>query len=234
MAIDRSRSSFQDLSSLHRFSSLLLQSAAGQERKGNVLILGNGSLPAPECHCLRRDEGTFGLAICIFQGPSPPSELKRAPLECVSSALPFQDGVFQKVILYLVVVDGAESELDEACRVLAPGGELLVLGLNRGSWSGMWRYRKGPVPRMRIADVKNSLRVHDMEIDHVLGAGLLGRAKPLMDWKRLSGIALPLADLVVLRARHRDRPAATRLRMKRFPARAVPTAISTVLVKGSI
>jgi len=106
-----------------------------------------------------------------------------------------------------------------------------VLGLNRDSWSGLGRYRKGPVPRMHVANVKSSLRAHDMEIDLVLGAGLLGRARPLMDRRRLSGMVLPLADLVVLRARHRERPAATRLRMKGFPARAVPTAINAALLK---
>jgi len=231
MATFRPTSSLQDLSSLHRFSSLLLQNAAGSDRKGNVLVLGHGALPAPDCHCLHRDERTFGIAICLFLGQMPSAPIDKAPLECVGSALPFQDASFQKVILYLVLKDGSEAELDEACRVLAPGGELLVLGLNRGSWSGMGRYRKGPVPRMRVANVKRSLRVHDMEIDHVLGAGLLGRSSPLMDWKRLSGIGLPLADLVLLRARHRGRPASTRLRMKRLPARAMPTAISAALLK---
>jgi len=143
-------------------------------------------------------------------------------------ALPFQDAVFRRVVLFLVTRNGTERELDEACRVLAPGGELLVLGLNRRSWSGLGRYRGGPVPRMDVASVRNSLQAHDMELNCVLGAGLLGQARPVMEWKRLSGIALPLADLVVLRARHRNRPAVTRLQMKKFPARALPTAVNAV------
>jgi hypothetical protein len=223
----QSNSSAHDLSSLHRFSSKLLQKVAGDERKGNVLIVGHGALPAPDCPCLSRDERTFGLAICVFQGQLRSAERAETLLDCNSAALPFQDAAFRRVILFLITRNGTERELEEACRVLAPGGELLVLGLNRSSWSGLHRYRGGPVPRMNVASVRNSLQAHGMDLNHVLGAGLLGWARPVMEWKRLSGIALPLADLVVLRARHRDRPAVTRLQMKKFPARALPTAVKT-------
>lgn len=228
----QSNSSAHDLSSLHRFSSRLLQKAAGGERKGNVLIVGHGALPAPDCACLGRDDRTFGLTICVFQGPLHSDRPAETLLDCCSSDLPFQDAVFRKVILFLVTRNGTERELDEACRVLAPGGELLVLGLNRSSWSGLRRYRSGPVPRMHVASVRNSLQAHGMDLNCILGAGLLGRARPVMEWKRLSGIALPLADLVVLRASYRDRPAVTPLQMKKFPARALPTAIKTAFWNG--
>jgi len=219
-------SSAHDLSSLHRFSSTLLQRVAADERKGNVLVLGHGALPAPECPCLWRDEHTFGLSICIFQGRLQASVHARAALDCTSTALPFQDAAFRTVILYQVTRDGTEHEMDEACRVLGPDGELLVLGLNRNSWNGIWRHRREPVPGMHVASVRNSLQAHGMVIDRMLGAGLLGWPGPLMVWKRLSGMALPLADLVVIRARHRERPAATRLRLKEFPARALPTSMA--------
>ncbi len=219
--------SAHDLLSLHRFSSALLQRVAGDDRKGNVLVLGHGALPAPECPCLQRDEHTFGLAICIFQGRLQSSNSARILLDCNSAALPFQDAAFRRVILYLVTRDGTEHELDEACRVLAPGGELLVLGLNRRSWSAMRWYRRGPVPGMAVASVRDSLQAHDLVIDCMLGAGLLGRSGPLMEWRRLSGVALPFADLVVLRAQHRERPAATPLRLKEFSARVMPTTIAS-------
>lgn len=219
----------RDLSSLHDFSSALLQRIAVHESKGNVLVLAHRALPAPDCPCLRRDQYTFGLAICIFQGHLQHPIAAPAMLDCSSTALPFQDAAFRTVILYLVTRDGTEPELREACRVLAPGGDLLVLGLNRSSWSGICAYRRGPVPGMRVAAVRDHLLARDMVIDCKLGAGLLGNPRPLMKWNRLSGVALPFADLVLLRARHLERPAAaTRLRLKEFPARAVPTAIHTV------
>lgn len=200
---------------------------AGDDRKGNVLVLGHAALPAPDCPCLRRDEHTFGLDICIFQGRQQSPVVAQTLLDCSSSALPFQDAVFRTVILFMITKNGTERELDEACRVLAPGGELMVLGLNRSGWSGLNHYRRGPVPRMHVASVRNSLQAHGLDINRILGAGLLGQGGPLMELNRLSGIALPLADLIVLRARHRERPAAPRLRMKEFPARALPTAVNT-------
>ncbi len=216
-----------DLASLGRFSSVLLQRVAVNDRKGNVLVLGHRALPPPQCPCLRRDEHSFGLAMCIFQGRVQASIAAEAQLECSSTDLPLQDAAFHTVILYHVTRDGTEQELDEACRVLAPAGELLVLGINRNSWSGMRVYRHGPVPAMHLASVRNRLQARHMVIDCTLGAGLLGQSRPVMEGHRLSSLALPFADLVVLRARHRERPAATRLRLKKFPAGVVPTAIIT-------
>ncbi len=204
---------------------MLLEKAAGDDSKGNVLVLGHGGLPAPDCPGLRRENQPFGLDIFIFQSRSQFATPFETLVDCASSALPFQNAVFRRVVLFLITRNGTERELEEACRVLAPGGELLVLGLNRSSWSGLKRYRKSPVPRMRVSEVRNRLQANGMDVSLVLGAGLLGRSRPLMDSKRFSGIALPLADLIVLRARHRDRPAVTRLHMKEIPARAVPTAV---------
>ena len=216
-----------DLASLSRFSSTLLQRVAVNDRKGNVLVLGHRSLPPPQCPCLRRDEHSFGLAICIFQGQAQASIAAEARLQCSSTDLPLQDAAFQTVILYHVTRDGTEQELDEACRVLAPAGQLLVLGINRSSWSGLSVYRHGPVPAMQLASVRYRLQARNMVLNGTLGAGLLGQSRPAMAGHRFSSLALPFADLVVLRARHRERPAATRLRLKKYPAGIVPTAITT-------
>jgi hypothetical protein len=47
-----------------------------------------------------------------------------------------------------------------------------------------------------------------------------------MESNRLSTIALPFADLVLIRAMHRTRPEVTKLRLKKYPAGVIPTAIS--------
>jgi len=226
MVAVRSFSSAHDLSSLHRISCTLLEKVAGNDRKGNVLVLGHGAVPAPDYPGLSGDSHPYGLDIFIVQGRSQFATPTKTPVDCASSSLPFQDAVFRRVILFLVTRNGTERELKEACRVLAPAGELLVLGLNRSSWSGLSHYRNSPVPRMHVAEVRNSLSAYGMDVNLVLGAGLLGRSGPLMESKRMSGIALPVADLIVLRAGHRERPAATRLQMKEIPARAVPTAVN--------
>jgi SAM-dependent methyltransferase len=193
-----------------------------------VLLLGHAGLPAPECPCLDRDERSFGLAVCLSQGRLQPLVGAAALLHCSSADLPFQGQVFQTVILYLVVGDGSEQELGEACRVLAPGGRLLVVGLNHSGWAGRVTYRHRQLPAMRVARLRKRLRQQGLVVERLVGAGLLGRDKPRMEWRRLSALILPFADLLVLCARHRDSAAMARPGLKKFPAGVVPTAISTV------
>lgn len=227
MVIAQPGSPKSHLASLGRFSSTLLQRVAVNDRKGNVLVLGHHALPPPQCPCLSRDEHSFGLAMCIFQGRAQGSISTEARLECSSTDLPLQDAAFHTVILYHVTRDGTEHELDEACRVLAPSGELLVLGINRSSWSGMRVYRHELVPTMHLASVRHRLQARHMAIDGILGAGLFGQCGPVIGGNWLASLALPFADIVVVRARHRERPAATRMRLKKYPAGVVPTAIFT-------
>lgn len=241
--------------SLHGLSSQLLRQTVGDDRKGSVLVIMNKVMPPPACPCLIRDEHSFGLALCIRQGERQPVVKQRDPgqhsyghqhdgqhgdgqqsdgpgrvaadllLDCASTALPFQDEVFRTVILFQVTRDGSEQELAEACRVLTPGGDLLVLGINRSSWSGMKTVRRGSVPVMHVTRVRHALEARGMVIDGVLGAGLLGHARPRMHSNHISGVLLSLADHVLLRARHRERPLLTRMRLKEFPAGVVPTAL---------
>jgi len=213
---------------LTELSGQLLQESAGDDRKGNVLLIYHASLIPPDNPCLSRDEHSFGLAICVCQTMTDSEDEKngvsRSLLECVSTALPFQDEVFQRVILYHVIEDGGEAELSEACRVLLRGGDLLLLGLNRHSWGGKRTYRDRSLPLIRLAPVQAALEGHDMLISRKLGQGLLGQDRPWMDRQRLSGLAWPFADVVLIQARHRSRPHATRLRLKELPAGAMPAA----------
>lgn len=245
----------EELLSLHRLSSQLLRHGVNDDRKGSVLVIMNKVMPPPACPCLLRDEHSFGLALCIRQGEKQPAvkqpDLKHHSdgqqgdgqqsdgpysegpghvatdlvLDCASTALPFQDEVFRTVILFQVTRDGSEQELAEACRVLTPGGDLLLLGINRVSWSGMKTRRTGSVPVMQVTKVRHALEARGMVIDGVLGAGLLGHARPRMDSNHISGVVLSFADHVLLHARHRERPLLTRMRLKEFPAGVVPTAM---------
>ena len=218
-----------ELLKLHRLSSQLLQKVVGDDRKGNVLVICHGGLAPPECPRLMRDERRFGLALCLRTGARQPALEPEYSLDCASNALPFQDEVFRAVILFQVIQDGTEQELDEACRVLNRGGELLLIGLNRSSWSGVRTCRGATVPALRLAKVRAGLEARDMVIDRMLGAGLMGLfARPCMESKTFSAAALPFADVLLLRARHRERPQPTRMRLKEFRAGAVPTSLSSV------
>lgn len=216
-----------DQTSLAGLSSALLEHTAGDDRKGNVLVIRHQRVSAPESPCLNRDEHTFGLALCLRQGIPQLPDLPEAMVDCVSMALPFEDGAFRRVVLYLVTQDGSEPELAEACRVLQPGGELLVLGLNSRSWSSRGVCRKENLPALKVPEVLTHLHQLDMFVDARFGVGLLGKSNPWMAWNRPSGLFLPFADIVVIRARHNEEQAAMRLKLKRFPAGVLPTALKT-------
>jgi hypothetical protein len=131
-------------------------------------------------------------------------------------------------MLSLVTENGAEPELGEACRVLMPGGELFLLGLNRRSWSGIRCPKHAGVVRMSLTKVLARLDDQDMVVEHITGIGLMGQTKLKMESNRFSALVLPFADLMLIRARHRTRPGMTRLPLKKYPAGAIPTAISSM------
>jgi SAM-dependent methyltransferase len=212
---------------LGTLSMQLLQNAVGEDRKGNVLVIYHASLSPPDTPCLRRDENSFGMAFCLSQGKTNSTDELHPELECVSQALPFQDEVFQIVVLYHVIEHGDEAELAEACRVLVQGGEIFVLGLNRASWGNARTYRNSHLTAMRPGFVQSALVDYEMQITAKIGLGLLGQKKPLMGRQKLSSLALPLADLVLIQARHREKPAVTRMLLKKVPAGAMPAALTT-------
>jgi SAM-dependent methyltransferase len=85
------------------------------------------------------------------------------PIACAEDALPFEDGAWPRVVLQHVIERPGvgRSLLAESVRVLAPGGELVVFGLDPfapgvlGRWisDARWRREVAPVPPYRLAHV---------------------------------------------------------------------------------
>jgi ubiquinone/menaquinone biosynthesis C-methylase UbiE len=114
---------------LGRWRRLLLSGAAGR-----TLDLGCGTgrnlgLFADEVRVVGLELDLRLLATARKRGPELPLVVGRA------EALPFRDGIFDTVVSSLVFCSVAEprSGLDEAARVLAPGGELRMLEHVRSS-----------------------------------------------------------------------------------------------------
>ena len=53
----------------------------------------------------------------------------RSLLKCRLDSLPFEEAVFDLVILHHLVNDGSEPLMDEALRVLIEGGDVVISGL---------------------------------------------------------------------------------------------------------
>lgn len=168
----------------------------------------------------------FGLSLTLRAGADRAAPAAWPGVHCATGELPFIDGAFRCVTLYHVIASGDEAELREACRVLAPGGDLIIVGLNHCGWTGFDSGAWAEVPRLRPARVRRKLRELDMVLAGHLGAGLLGRSRPGVMEQAWQRPIVSVADVVLLHARHVNRPFMTLSRLKSAPAGLAPTAIA--------
>jgi hypothetical protein len=207
--------------SLRRLSEGLLRSTGRTGARGNVLEVHHPAAPLFDPVFLCAPAQPFSVSISLSQD----GRSDAGPRVCCASAqLPFQDGVFSMVVLHHVIGAGDEAELVEAVRVLSRSGVLIVLGLNRIGW----RYRAQDdirrLPGLAPLKVKARLEQLDMTMQGFAGAGLGGAQRPAFMNAGLLGLATPLADLVLLQARHRDGPEVTPLRFSKPRTTVVQSA----------
>ncbi|HET6591499.1 MAG TPA: hypothetical protein VFG48_01155 [Xanthomonadales bacterium] len=206
---------------LKQLSEGLLQSAGRTGIRGNLLEIHHAQAPVFDPVFLHVASESRGLAISLNQSDTTGAGQR---LACASGQLPFQDRVFSMVVLHHVVGDGDEAELAEAVRVLSRNGVLLLLGLNRMGWRYRAQGRAQPLPGLAPLRVKGRLERLGMTMQGFAGAGLCGRPRPAFMGTGLSGLATPLADLVLLQARHRDSPEVTPLGFRKHRSSVVQSA----------
>jgi SAM-dependent methyltransferase len=163
----------------------------------------------------------FGVALSLNKGDSAGQGQR---IRCETGELPFQDNVFSMVVLHHVVSDGGEAELSEGVRVLARDGVLIVLGLNRLGWRYRSQGRLRRLPGIAPLKVKSALDRLEMTMQGFAGAGVLGMSRPVFMGSGLAGLGSPLADVVLLQARHRDSPEVTPLRFRKSRSGVVQSA----------
>ena len=207
--------------SLKTLSEGLLRSVGRTGARGNLLELRHPAAPPFDPAFLHSASEVFGVSISLSQDGRYRSDQR---IRCDTTQLPFQDGVFNLVVLHHVIGSGGEAELEEAVRVLARSGVLMVLGLNRMGW----RYRAQDgvrrLPGLAPLRVRTRLEQLDMTMQGFAGAGLAGQPRPACMDKGLLGLATPFADLVLLQARHRDSPEVTPLRFGKPHSAVVQSA----------
>jgi SAM-dependent methyltransferase len=215
------RAAASNQQALKRLSEGLLRSAGRTGVHGHLLEIHHPSAPLFDPVFLHTASETHGVSISLSQNEEPGS---RPRVSCESAQLPFQDRVFSMVVLHHVIGVGDEAELAEAVRVLSRTGVLLLLGLNRMGW----RYRAQDdirrLPGIAPLRVKSRLEQLGMVMQGFAGAGLAGRQRPAFMGSGLAGLAAPLADLVLLQARHRDSPQVTPLRFRKSRSSVVQSA----------
>jgi SAM-dependent methyltransferase len=209
---------------LRVLSEQLIGSAAQSHPGGNCLTLWHPLAP-------RIDAGqTFGFAngneislkLTDIDGAS--DDRSDNPLACSAGSLPFQDGVFRTVLLHHLIARGEEAVLAESCRVLAQDGVLLLLGLNRWGCRYLAQRRRQRLPGLAPFKVRSSLETLHMNVQAFAGAGLFNRSRTESLASGLPAAAAPLADVVILKVRHGDKPAMTSLRFRKPRSNVVQSA----------
>jgi len=207
-------------------SAALLQKACRAGRQGSVLLIKHPALPWPELSCIERNQRSFGLAVHLEQGKSAE---RYSGLQSRSDELPFLESSFKQVALWHVIATGQEAELAEACRVLAPDGELLLLGLNSAGLRARRYQQAKNLPRLKRQALSRRLSELGMEVTGVLGTGLLGAglfglADRVFQQNGFGALLLPVVDLLVIRAQAVNPASASQVRLERFRAEVAPTA----------
>jgi len=210
-----------NLATLKLLSEGLLRSAGRTGVRDSLLEIHHPCAPRFDPVFLHTASEVYGVSISLNQDECSGMEQK---VQCESAQLPFQDGAFQMVVLSHVVSKGAEPELAEAVRVLARDGVLILLGLNRMGWRFRTQGRVRRLPGMAPLKVKMRLEELQMTMQGFAGAGLGGMNRPAWMYRGLSSLGAPLADLVLLQARHANSPEVTPLRFRKSRSGVVQSA----------
>jgi SAM-dependent methyltransferase len=206
---------------LKTLSEGLLRSAGRTGVGGDLLEIHHPSAPLFDRIFLHTESEICGVSISLNQDDTRGFDQR---LHCDSDQLPFQDHVFQMVVLHHVIGNGKEPELAECIRVLARDGVLILLGLNRMGWRYRAQDRYRRLPGLAPLKVKEQLQALGMTMQGFAGAGLCGMGKPAWMHSGLSSIGAPIADVVILQARHADSPELTPLRFRKNHAGVVQSA----------
>ena len=210
-----------NLQLLKQLSEGLLRSAGRTGIRGNLLEIHHPRAPLLDPVFLHSASQFHGVSISLSQH-DPAAAGQR--VRCESAQLPFQDRAFSMVVLHHVVGRGDEEELAEAVRVLAGHGVLLLLGLNRMGWRYRTQDEIRRLPGIAPLRIKSRLEDLGMTMQGFAGAGLCGLQRPAFLSSGLTGMAAPLADLVLLQARHRDSPKVTPLGFRKHRSSVVQSA----------
>jgi SAM-dependent methyltransferase len=211
-----------DRAVLKSLSEGLLRSAGRTGIRGNLLEIHHPAAPLFDPMLLHAASEVFGVSLSLSQSEGPGDGQR---VRCGSRQLPFQDRVFSMVVLHHVVGDGNEAELAEAVRVLRRNGVLILLGLSRLGWRYRTQAGNRRLPGIAPLRVKARLERLEMTMQGFAGAGILGQSRPAFMAKGLAGLAAPVADIVLLQARHRDSPELTPLRFRKPSSGVVQSAV---------
>ena len=193
-------------SAQHKLAVQLLQPLLARRRPARVLVMKHADAGDLRLE-LANTAQMVRLSADVFA--------ENAPLQCRIEALPFEEAAFDIVILHHLVADGGEEYLQEALRVLAAGGDIVISGLNSSGLRNHIVNRKNKVPALKLNRVCKLLKSQSLNIEQCLLMGMGGFSRPAAKatWH---GLGFPFADRVVLHGHHQSNITNDRLRFRQL------------------
>ncbi|MFT5139194.1 MAG: hypothetical protein ACI9H8_001687 [Lysobacterales bacterium] len=119
-------------------------------------------------------------------------------VRCNSRNLPFEGNAFNMIMLNHMYGMKEAADILELRRVLAGGGNLIIIG--RGRYGSVTDIESPKTPLFDYKSICRLLRQQGFQISQCEGFGFRGRQ---VHWeKNWQMVALPLADLIMIRAKY--------------------------------
>lgn len=193
---------------------------------GPALLVFNPDAPEPATDTGAFSASRFVLKLEEGEGTRPIEWEGRTIAKTKSDTLPLQSESLDLVVLSHVIARGDEALLAEACRMLRPGGSLLVLGLNRQGWRFHRQDRAAALPGIHALAVRERLEELDMNWKAMHAAGFLGGDRPRRLDRGLAQILMPVADLQLIVARPAEPRVMNPIAESRMRAVGAPSALA--------
>ena len=153
--VDVQNNQYSSQSALQLLTTKLLQPLLERRRPERVLLLKQDATID-----LRLKPVGLVQIICL----SSEERADDAILHCRLSALPLATESFDLIVLQHLIVDGDEPVLKEVLRVLAPGGDVLISGLNSAGVQYRIRNRHDQYPGLKINRIIDHLKSESFTI----------------------------------------------------------------------
>jgi len=190
--VDSNRQNRQRLPAQQLLSAQLLEPILTQRRPSRILVL--------------KKAGEEDLVLETSGDPqvirlTTDATCSKAPVTANIESLPFEENVFDLVILHHVVKDGKEPLLDGVMSVLVPGGDIVISGLNSTGLKYYFGNPKRRLPGIELDHMTVNLKNRSLQLREctLMGVAGLPWPSPKSSWH---GLGLPFADHVALHAHH--------------------------------
>ena len=150
-------------------------------------------------------------------------------VQCSLEHLPIEDACMGLVLVSQAAGFLSHQGLDEICRIVRPGGTVLVSAVNRHGLGGLGRGSKNTTSKpvgVAALSLRKQLESREMQVTALQGAGFVRSASPRDMSRGLARLLTPLADFLLVEARKAEPPVSRLVPSKPLRAVGAPSALA--------